>query len=107
MSGQAYGLGKYVFSKYHLPSNFIGCRSPLLLEPPIDIATKYKYMISPEKNVRRDFKSPKLVRRMAFALCQTIKSLNEAAIYYKNTQCPPGTANFNKTLAFFDNMDPV
>lgn len=97
-------MGKFFFSKYELPQNFISCESPLMLEPPGNFASNYSYMIKPRKNIRKSFKTPKVTRRMAFGVCHMIRAVNEAATFYKQHNCKDSNANFNKTFTFFDNM---
>jgi len=99
---QEYGIGTHYFSKYSFPENFISCESPLLKSPPPDVAAQYNYMINSNKQ-RRNFESDNLAKRMTFAVCYMIKSLNEAAVYYKEQNCDPTTANFNRTLVFAGN----
>lgn len=100
---QHYGLGKYFFSKYKLPTDFISCRAPLLREPPHNIAAKYDYILRPNGQ-RRGFNTATR-RRNAFALCHMIRMMNQAATYYKQHHCAPGQANLNKSLVFHDIMD--
>ena len=107
LPGQNYGVGKYFFSKYSFPGDFISCKSPLLKEPPRNVATLFNHMIEAWEGKRREFKNQVVLRRMTFAVCQMIKSMNEAAVYYKEQHCASSTANYNRTLAFFDNMESV
>ena len=101
---QHYGLGKYFFSKYKLPTDFISCGAPLLKEPPRNVATLYNYLHKPS-GVVVNFKSKKVIRRSAFAICHIVKLLNEAAEHFKKHHCSAGEANYNKTLVFHENMD--
>ena len=102
--GQVYGLGKYFFSKYHLSTDFISCESPLLKAPPSNIATLYNYSIVPVTNEREQYEHKVVIKRNAFAVCQVIRLLNEAAIHYKDKHCDPAKANYQRSLVFFDDM---
>lgn len=97
-------LGKYNFFKAELPRNFISCSHPLLLEPPSNIATLYNFGYLPHSQKREvEYNDENVVKMAAFAVCIMIQKLNEAAEFYKKNHCK--TANFNRTFAFFDNMD--
>lgn len=93
-------------TKYRLRKDFISCESPLLAEPPMDIATKYDYGIGPPKKKgepegEKMPYTPKMTKRHAFMLCRIIISFNEAADYYKKHNCDQATANFEKTYSTF------
>ncbi|CAB9501100.1 expressed unknown protein [Seminavis robusta] len=97
---QFYSLGNYFFSKYHLPGDFISCESPLLVAPPSNFSKLYNYAYWPHNQEKRlDYaNNPLKIKRNAFAVCHMIKSMNEAAIYYKQQHCNDATANYNRTL---------
>jgi len=97
---QRYGLSDYFFGKRRLPGNFLSCESPLLAEPPMDIASKYKYANWPDGK-RKEF-SGKMAKRNAYMLCKLLPAINEAATYYKERHCDTVKANFNKTLMFIN-----
>jgi hypothetical protein len=93
---QRYGLGDYFFGKRRLPKDFLSCESPLLAEAPADIVENYQYANWPEGK-RVDFNA-KVAQRNGFVLCYMLPRINEAATYFKQRHCAPGTANWNKTL---------
>jgi hypothetical protein len=95
---QRYALGQYFFGKRRLPGDFLTCQSALLAEPPTDIAEKYDYGKFPGGDTKKF--SPQAVKRNAFAVCYLISAVNNAATYFKQHHCDPGTANFNKTMLF-------
>jgi hypothetical protein len=93
---QRYFLGPYFFSKYILPKNYLSCEHPLLVEPELDIASKYETSVTPNGEMNE---IPKKQRnRHAFMLCHTIHGLNEAASYWKEHHCRNG--NISKTFFF-------
>lgn len=100
---QEYGIGKYFFSKYLLRSDFLSCEAPLLKEPPRNLGALHNYMINPRDQKRLDFKDI-VARRNAFAVCFLVKAMNEAAEYYKRHHCDQSKANYNRTLAHFEDM---
>lgn len=105
---QRYMLGKWFIGKYRLPKDFISCSSPLLKEPPPDIAAQYDYFIAPgdHKQEKQKLHDIKHAKRSAFMLCRFIPALNEAAIFYKQHHCGKDEpANMEKTLTFFDSKD--
>lgn len=93
---QRYWVGEYFFGKRRLPEDFFSCESPLLAEPPLDVATKYDYGILPA-GVKEPL-DEKDAKRQAFMLCQLLRYLNEAAIYFKKRVCSPAMANLNRSL---------
>jgi hypothetical protein len=93
---QRYGLGDYFFGKRRLPGSFLSCESPLLAEAPLDIVGNYQYADLPDGK-RKDLNS-KVAQRNGFVLCYMLPAINEAATYFKQRHCSPGTANLNKTL---------
>jgi len=97
-------LGKWMMQKHKLPKNFLSCESPLLMEPPSDIAVRYNYSIDPGRTEKKYHKKPHFNRREAFMVCTMIRGFNEAAVYFKRHNCPEGVANFIKSLAFHKNM---
>ena len=98
---QKYGLGKWFFGKYRLRKDFISCHAPLLRVPPSDIAIRYNSTHIHFKDV--DYK-PKEVREEAFVLCAMIDAMNDAAMYYKDNNCDPATANYVFNYTFFRDM---
>lgn len=101
---QHYYLGKWFIGKYTLRQDFISCKAPLLVMPPDDLATLGYTSAILFDGSRQNFGQPALVWREAFMICTMIQALNDAAIYYKNHHCDKGTANYNYTYKFFDNM---
>ena len=100
---QRYYLGPYFFGKYKLPKDknnkFFSCEHALIDEPPLDIADKYLSSVTPDGTEYKNM-SPAQRIRMAFALCQLIPRMNQAATYFKQQHCPAGTANFEKSFHF-------
>ena len=94
---QKYGLGEWLWSKGRLPSSFFTCDSPLLAEPPLDVAVKYNYFDPPKQKVIEfvpgsflNFTSPTgqdRRKREAFALCSIIHHMNDASTFYKKKFC--------------------
>jgi hypothetical protein len=96
---QRYAVGKFFFGKRKLPKDFLSCESPLLLEPPQDLAVRYgNFGIMPNGN-RKEW-AEEHTKRHAFVLCYVIPALNAAATYYKQHHCDTATANFRKELFF-------
>ena len=102
---QRYWLGKWFIGKYKLPKDFISCHTPLLREPPNDIALKYDHAVQPGTGDIKPMKKPEHIKRNAFMLCYFISALNEAAAFYKEHNCKDGTANMEKTLIFHDSIE--
>jgi hypothetical protein len=99
---QRAALGRWFINKYKLPKNFLSCDSPLLREPPSDVASRYSYAVYPSgerKNLEES-----VIKRNGFLLCHLIHAFNEAALYYKEKHCPT-TANRDYTLIFHDLPD--
>lgn len=101
---QRYWLGKWFIGKYKLPSDFISCKSPLLKEPPNDIATKYDFAIQPGSGDRKTLNKDH-IKRNAFMICRFIPALNEAARFYKKNHCKDDPPNMEETLIFHKNME--
>jgi hypothetical protein len=97
-----YFLGKWFIGKYRLRKDFVSCESPLLAVPPDDIAVRYNSTILPDGQ-RKDVK-PKEVKKYAFMLCTMIEALNAAARYYKDNHCEKGSANYEYSYTFHDDM---
>ena len=101
---QRYLLGKWFIGKYRLPKDFISCESPMLLEPPSDIALRYNYSISPDQEERKYFSKQIYSHRYSFMICTMIKGLNDASEYFKKHNCGED-AIFDKSLTFHDTME--
>ena len=99
---QRYRLGKYFIGKYQLPKDFLSCSSPLLLEPPNDIAQRYNYSIEPPESERHYYSEPHVIRRQAFMLCTMIHGLNQASEYFKTNNCAEPHVNLEKSLILHD-----
>jgi hypothetical protein len=101
---QRYFLGPYFFSKYQVPKSrhaeFLSCKHELFALPPTDdiFATMYNSSVTLDGN-RHDL-NPQDAQRMAYMLCQMLPRMNAMARYYKNQECPIGTANLNATFFF-------
>jgi len=95
---QRYALGDWFFGKYRLPTDFLTCESPLMAEPPIDVATKYDYAQYPGGDYKK-WTTPTIVKRNGFLLCRMIRIVNGAATYFKRNHCGDD-ANFEKSLKY-------
>lgn len=100
---QRYYLGKWFIGKYKLRKDFISCEAPLLMVPPDDIAVRYSAAIMPGDGSRKDL-NPKMVKKHAFMVCTMINALNSAAVYYKDHHCEKGSANYDYTYTFHEDM---
>ena len=101
---QRYFLGPFFFGKRKLPKGkegvFFSCEHPLMEEPPTNIADLYKSSVTPDGEEHDLTVHSGRIIRMAFALCQIIPRINQAAIYFKQQHCDVNTANLNKTFLF-------
>ena len=119
---QRYSLGKYVLGKHRMPVSFVGqadpapvCASPLLAEPPDNVATLYDYYIEPDSHKRFNLTAAKKdglsaqdrIGRTAYFLCEEAGALNRAALFYKQHHCDMTTANTAQTLIFHDSLEPT
>lgn len=104
---QNYWLGKWFIGKYRLDSNFLSCDTPLLMEPPADIGSQYDFFIKPGGNPYgvKEKMRPQIVKREQFMVCQMIARLNDAATWFKENTCEPGTANYEKSFIFHHSLD--
>jgi len=105
---QNYWLGKWFAGKYRLDSHFLSCKSPLLLEPPQDIGSRYDFYVKPggKPYGTKQHLPPEVVKREQFMVCQLIARLNDAATWYKEQTCEAGMANYEKSFIFHHNLDP-
>jgi len=105
---QNYWLGKWFLGKYRLDSDFLKCEKPLLLEPPDDIGKQYDFYIKPGGNPygTKEKLHQHSIKREQFMICGMIKRLNDAATWYKEQTCEPGTANLEKSFIFHYSLDP-
>jgi len=102
---QRYYYGKWFIGKYKLRKDFISCESPLLVMPPANLATQ-AVTVSITPNGERMEKDPKFMKREAFMVCTMIRTLNEAAIYFKDHHCNKDTANYENSYVFHEDMSP-
>eukprot|EP00537_Pseudo-nitzschia_pungens_P010805 CAMPEP_0172387108 /NCGR_PEP_ID=MMETSP1061-20121228/4502_1 /TAXON_ID=37318 /ORGANISM="Pseudo-nitzschia pungens, Strain cf. pungens" /LENGTH=568 /DNA_ID=CAMNT_0013116677 /DNA_START=57 /DNA_END=1763 /DNA_ORIENTATION=+ len=104
---QRYYLGSdtsdewFFFGKHKLPKNFISCESPLLKRPPDDFANYTKYSKGKVPDGELKEWRPKQAKEEAFMLCELIRAVNDAAVYYKDQHCKDGTANYEYSHDFF------
>ena len=101
---QRYYLGKWFIGKYQLRKDFISCESPLLREPPRNVTSKYTTAILPNDKKERKEIPEKQRKRYGFMLCHMIEALNAAAKYYKDQHCEEGTANYEYSYTFHEDM---
>lgn len=97
---QRYALGKdWFFGKRRVPKDIFTCESPLLAEPPSNLATLFDWKQPPGQKNRKQI-NEKHAKREAFILCTLIGLTNEAATFYKlaNDFCPAKSANLEKTM---------
>ena len=100
---QRYAIGDYFLSKYKLPVDFLSCDFPLLELPPVDIAETATYSHYGNGDIKEwdpDSKRIKQKYRHSFMVCSIMNTLNKAATYYKDHNCPNG-ANYNQTWNHF------
>mmetsp|Transcript_22853 Transcript_22853/g.34650 ORF Transcript_22853/g.34650 Transcript_22853/m.34650 type:complete len:500 (-) Transcript_22853:47-1546(-) len=103
---QRYALGRWFIGKYKIPKNLFECDTPLLREPPIDVAVKYDWYIYPNgKDILNYAKKPFRVLQNGWAMCRLISSLNEVLTNYKSKHCDPSVANFTKSHIFHKQDD--
>jgi hypothetical protein len=119
---QKYHLGKWFFSKYKLPKDFMSCQSPLLREPSTnDNLLQYDWAETPNGDIL-DISPMKYRRRHAWMLCTVLPAINQAVSFYKQRFCccndtasqvgdgevrvvkQGNVANYNKTLVFLENF---
>jgi peptidyl serine alpha-galactosyltransferase len=95
---QRYGVGLFFFGKRRLPGSFLSCDSPLLLEPPLSLAVDHDFAMYPEG--KRHPLTPVSAKRNAFIVCNMIRTLNQAAAYWKAQHCTSQTeeVNMNKSM---------
>jgi hypothetical protein len=106
-----YMLDKTFFSKYRLKKKYISCESPLLKNPPPDLAMKeytvayapppHGYNMEQGWNPANETVSLWQSKREAFMLCALIPKINEAAIHFKQSFCQ-GKANMDYYDLFND-----
>ena len=117
---QRYSLGKYILGKHRMPVAFVGqadpapvCASPLLVEPPDNVAALFDYYIEPDSHKRYNmtagsgFTKEDRIGRTAYFLCEESGAFNRAALFYKKQHCDAKTANTAKTLIFHDSLEPT
>ena len=99
---QRYSLGRWFFGKYKLREDFFECDSPLLREPPLNVAELYDWNVFPNGIEGENFLKKNRTHSTVlhgWMLCKMIYSLNEVAVSLKTKHCG-GNANFNKTWHF-------
>jgi peptidyl serine alpha-galactosyltransferase len=105
---QQYSLGRWYFDKYFLRSDFLTCHSPLLREPPPNVAEIYDWNQFPRGRGGENFYRRRNLHDTvlhAWMLCTMIKSLNDIAISFKRSHCKT-KANFKKSWHFhFDKKE--
>lgn len=99
---QRYAVGdEWFFGKHRVPQDVYSCERPLFEQPPSNVALLYDFKKSPNQKERK-LLTEKQVKREAFMVCFLTSLLNNAASFYKQGACPPGTANLEKTLKMTD-----
>ena len=73
------------------------------MQPPDNIASKYTSGFLPGNNEIRKF-NPKEVKRYAFMVCALIDALNAASKFYKDHHCEEGSANYEYSYVFNEDM---
>jgi len=106
---QRYYSGKWFIGKYKLRKDFISCKAPLLMYPPDDLSSRYTTAILPGKGEggsNGEFKEmkPKHAKENAFMVCAMIDALNVASKFYKDQHCKDGSANYDYSYTFHDDM---
>jgi len=98
---QRYMLGdNWFFGKRRMPADVYQCETPLLEEPPSNVATLYNYKFPPmgKKTPLNDV----MVVREAFMVCYLHYIVNEASLFYRKNSCDPSTINTEKTRNMAD-----
>jgi len=89
---QRYIVGGWKFAKRQQPQDFFTCGSPLMKIPPPDLGTNLW------KNNEKESMKPKKAQREAFVTCLILKTLNEAANYFKKKACIVEEANLEESI---------
>ena len=99
---QRYSVGDdWFFGKRKIPHDIYDCDTPLFIEPPNDIATKYDYKHPPNAKERTPLE-PRVINQQTFMVCFLTALLNEASTFYKANACAPGKANLEKSRKVAD-----
>lgn len=99
---QRYALGRWFFSKYKLREDFFDCKSPLMREPPRNVAEIYDWMVFPNGVDTEDFSPPEKLDSIitnGYMLCTIVYALNYVATEIKRAHCGED-ANYEKTFQF-------
>jgi peptidyl serine alpha-galactosyltransferase len=97
---QEYFHGPYYFCKYLFSKDFLTCDHALLADPsdhdqnisdPQQSFALSYHKTSSDSDIPAEYR-----KRHAFMLCHLIPRINEAAIFWKNSHCEVGTANYDK-----------
>ena len=99
---QRYSIGDSFISKYKTHHGILSCDLPLFEVPPSDAAATLEFSHFGDGSVTKYDESTRyLQHRNAFMTCALMKSLNQAAIYFKRHHCEQSLANYNTTWNFF------
>lgn len=94
---QNYRVGDLQFAKRKMSKTAFSCNSPMLVEPPLDLArTDYRY-----KDQKKEPLGEKQVKRNAYMLCTVYRSINAAIVDYKQRMCQDNhNTSYAKTLSY-------
>ena len=105
---QQYYLGKWSFFKEGFPkfwNNFLSCKAPLLKHPPDDLASKYTSAILPWGKGDKVVELTRAkAKQHAYFLCALIDAVNAASKFYKDQHCEKGSANYEYSRVFHEDM---
>eukprot|EP01042_Synura_sphagnicola_P001000 gene1000-1128_t len=96
---QFYRAGEMGFQKRRIPHNIFSCESPLLLEPPVDLGF-VDYKVNDAKSKIK--LSKQSAKRNAFMLCVLHRSVNAAALDFKQRMCSGNNATVTKSINLLD-----
>ena len=101
---QRYSIGEFFISKYKTHHSILSCEMPLFEVPPADAAATMEYSHFGDGSITSYVQRTRHIQhRNAFMACALMKSLNQAAIFYKRHHCQHTVANYNTTWNFFRN----
>ena len=109
---QRYSIGDFFLNKYLLPPDLLSsCDQPLMELPPVTIAATVNYSHYGDGTYTwwnatvNNFKWRRAKKhRNTFMVCSLMSSLNRAATFYKDHNCP-NSANYNQTWNHFRSMN--
>lgn len=95
---QFYRIGEYGFQKRRIRKGIFDCNSPMMAEPPLDVA-KLRYKNRDGEIVKL---GPQQSKRGSFMLCTIHRSINAMLTYYKSKMCSLESVNTTKAVNVVD-----